>query len=106
MNYGDPVKIDILQQGKPVVNVATFRAGGADCVAILLDMHSKRVVVDQEFGGPELVIGYDEHSLHLDESAEGETHITFPEFAGWEIFCTRACRYTIYLALVRRREVV
>lgn len=105
--------VEVRQQGAPVVNVDTahLHAGGGDCVAILVDMRSKRceiITADaDEDGIPTVYFQATDGSLHLDESKNRDsfTVIALPEFKGWDFFLAEGGgRYTVRLVLTKGKD--
>ena len=107
------ITIEVRRQGAPIVNVdnAHLHAGGGDCVAIYVDMRSKRcdiVTADaDEDGIPTIYLQATDGSLHLDDTKGRDSFTIFalPEFKGWEFFVAEAGgRYTLRLVLTKGKD--
>lgn len=98
--------VTIHRQGAPRVGIAAVHARGENCVLISLDMQSKRCVISSSTvidGAPGLYIFAGKDSLHLDPGRPREacTEVSFPEFAGWRVWCGDGGRYSIGIALIK-----
>lgn len=99
------LEIKIVTQGAPVINAGSVYSKGADVVALEIDLHSKYCEVSATSGGefPGIFIDANERSLELDKtkSVEESTFIEFPQYAGWNVWCSGIGRYTLSVCLVR-----
>lgn len=99
------LEIKINQQGAPRVNAGAVYRSGADVVALEIDLHSKycEVVATGGSNAPQIFIGTNESSLHLDETKDRNesTAIEFPQFVGWSVWATTIGRYTLAVCLTR-----
>jgi hypothetical protein len=90
-----PVAIEV-DQGKLIVNSAS--APPVQCKLVYVDMRSKRGEVSG-WGDDELVpfvlLFPTEDSLHLADSDQESTQISFPEMKGWSVEMADLGRYTL-----------
>jgi len=101
-----PVVVDIIHSGSPVVNGGIVYRDGQDVIALAVDLESKRCRVTSfgfMDGVPNVGISADEYSIYLDEAKprDEDTHIAFPEYAGWSIWCADISKYTLAVCLTR-----
>lgn len=103
-----PVKVEVHRQGAPVANVDTayLHAGGGDCVAIYVDMHSKycNVLTSGSVRGvPSVDIFAAEGARFLDNTKDAHewTTLAFPEYKGWRVFGADIARYTLAVTLTK-----
>ncbi|MFA6355403.1 MAG: hypothetical protein WCW65_03190 [Candidatus Paceibacterota bacterium] len=101
------LKIEIEQQGAPVVNCGWILKEYKDVATVEIDMRSKYCEYECSIGGSDgtcgIGIGTSERSLYLDESKprEHSTIINFPQFVGWNIFAVVSSRYTVAICFVK-----
>lgn len=88
------------------VNGASLAFSAPDIACIELDMHSKYAAVScieygSDGGSPVVHIGADERTLHTNTSTDVDTQVSFPDYAGWDVFVAECTRYTCRVVLVR-----
>jgi hypothetical protein len=90
-------------QGAIDVNYAIVVSKGDKIALLEIDLKSKRaeIVAHGESDAPLLTLRANDETLRLNPAytKDDMTQISFPAFAGWEVFCCDASRYTIRLAL-------
>lgn len=107
MKKNDKIKINITQQGAPVINIGWIVEVGENVVALSIDFMSKYCEVSTSFSGSNdecgIVLQATERSLFLNEQADREdfTTIEFPDFKGWNVFATWLGRYTLNVCLIK-----
>jgi hypothetical protein len=99
-------RINVIEQGAPLVNEGTFHRRGKSVVALEIDLHSKYCQVMATYsadGAPGVIIGATKRSLHLLKGMprRKETTIEFPNFVGWYIWCASIGRYSLSVCLVK-----
>lgn len=95
----------VIGPGVARVNGACLAYSAPDIACIEIDMHSKYAVVGCiEYGGesPVVHIGADDRTLYTDTSTDGDTQVSFPDYADWEVFVAECCRYTCRVVMVRQ----
>lgn len=103
---GDVLPIEI-KAGAVRVSHAYVHMAAESILLVYIDMHSKRADLIGTFTAgdstPGVMLGADEHTLHLDETKDREalTDVGFPTLKGWRIFCASAARYTVSVTLYK-----
>jgi hypothetical protein len=94
------IKINVVTQGAPLINVGSVYKQGDDVVALEIDLYTKYCSIGATTGGnlPGLIIDSPECSAECEELPS--TFIEFPEFAGWRVWCAAIGRYTLSVCLV------
>lgn len=99
--------LHIEHQGPVRVNTAFAAYANDDVMLVYVDLHSKRAVLcmtGTDARGPCIYLSANEHTLHIDETADREsfTIVIFTSLPGWSVFCADGPgRYTVSLALIR-----
>ena len=100
------IKIDITNQGAPVINSGIIYKKSKDIVLIEIDLKSKYCNEVAYVGDkyPGISISAIKESLYLKEDVDKDepTIIKFPEFEGYYIYASTSGRYTINLCLLKR----
>lgn len=104
-------EINIKRQGAPVADYAYIERESDEIALVVIDMKSKGCVIKYVFGSlygdpPSVIVGTDEHSLHLSEEFDRDetTEIELPEFTGWSIWTESEGRYDLYLCLIKNSQ--
>jgi len=97
------LKIKKTKQGAPIVNNGWIRIDGEYIVALCIDLKSKYCDVSATSSGifPGIVISTTGQSLHLHKKKTGDTWIEFPQYAGWDVWCSNIQRYTLSICLIK-----
>ncbi len=97
-------KVTVKHQGAPLINVDNVHVITNDMIALSVDMKSKycEVMAYANIDGcPAVIVGTNEHSLHLNEDVEGDTDIVFYGYEGWYVFIADISRYTLRVCLAK-----
>lgn len=102
----EKLNFKIETRGGPILNEGIVIAKGNNILAASIDMESKRCEIDGETTDdnncPVFMIGKNNDTLHLTKGKENEwTIISFPDLAGWDIFCSDISRYTMRVCFVK-----
>jgi hypothetical protein len=116
----EPIEINVLNQGKPIVNEGFIIVKSDSIVAAAIDMKSKYCIIEsipirfeKKKLPPAINIGYTAESLYLNDTFQesdnvskeffpaSNTFIEFPEFEGWEIWCANLARYTLQFSMIK-----
>jgi hypothetical protein len=99
------VRCVVNHQGAPIINGAVLTRESKDIVFIKVDCNSKYCKVVGHFSGDScgIYVSANERSLNLknDVDRDEPIRLTFPDFAGWEVFATNVSRYTILICLIK-----
>ena len=101
-------------EGGPILECGFIVFEYPSLMAIMLDMKTKRGSI---FAGssnigegdsiPTISIFTEDDSLYFDEERKDEpTIISFPEYAGWQIFCESYSKHTINLCLIKEKDLM
>lgn len=107
------IKYEVEVMGKAIPGSAWLVKASDGIVAIELDMRTKWAEISATSSThaayteahllvPGILIDISERSLHMDDEAGDQlTHITFPEYLGWEVWAANLSRYTCCICLTR-----
>ncbi len=96
---------EIVSQGSPVVEGATYGARHPDIALVYVNMRTKRCqgigFGETGSGVPTILIEALENSLYCHDSETGYTEIAFPDLAGYRPMMTDHGRYSVPVVFVR-----
>jgi hypothetical protein len=102
----EEISLTVLTQGQVVVNFGYEFCRNEDTVLLEIDLKAKYAYVwatsETEGGCPEIWLDANENTIHLLEGAEGSTWLSLDDYAGYDIFCTEICKYSLRVSLVKK----
>lgn len=104
---GHSVKTQIRMQGGPQLAEARVVARYSTLAAVEVSLKTKHCEIAlfwEDDKGPALALDCPEQYLPARRprrKPKGLTLVSFPEFAGWAIFCAECCRYTLRICFVK-----
>jgi len=100
-------KIEVKEQGAPIVGQGYIFKKYDDLVAVGINMESKYCTIDSIGGSsegiPQIIIGTNRSSVGLDSSKNrGDlTVIDFPDFKHWVLWSAHISKYVLSVCLVK-----
>jgi hypothetical protein len=105
-----PINIQILEQGGPKLNGGYIIAETDNFVAFEIDMDSKHCGISG-YSGSTVYIGYSGSTVYIEGTEyssklikgleDKQTHISFPDYAGWYFWVAEIARYTFRGTLIK-----
>lgn len=97
----------VVTPGEILVNEATLMVDSPAIAAISIDCRSKRprlLCSGSDENGPLVMLCRGDETLHADASTTHPTIISFPGYAGWEVFAAEVAKYTLSVCLWNRTK--
>jgi len=90
----------ITQQGNVTVNCGIYYKRSKNIVAVVFDLEEKRATIQST--GADGDVENIQVSQNENDPGEKWTDISFPEYAGWNIFCAKIVKYTLSIVFVKK----